>query len=87
MNKDNLHFLYVSMHGDYYKIVVQTEDVDPVLSYFEKNNNIVRYGGTYSKKLREPASKVIPGGKIIRCSYVGKHIQKGVKPDRRHTVI
>lgn len=87
MNKDNLHFLYVNMHGEYYKIVVQTEDIDTVLSYFEKNNGIVRYGGTYSKKLRDPASKIIPGGKIIRCSYVGKRIQKGVKPDRRHTVI
>jgi len=47
MNKDNLHFLYVNMHGDYYKVVVQTNDIDTVLSYFEKNNGIVRYGGTY----------------------------------------
>ena len=87
MDKDLLHFLYVNMHGDYYKVIVQTDSIDTVLSYFEKNNNIVRYGGTYNKKLRSPANKMIPGGKIIRCAYVGKHIQKGVKPDRRHTVI
>lgn len=71
--------------GDFYSIGVEGEDVEAIRQYFEGQSRNVRFLKTVDKR-EVKTYKDIGIGKIFSCRYL-RSIPKGLKPDRRDTIL
>ena len=83
MAKEAVFTFYVKQAGEYYKILILSDDLKEVRKYLENLYKEVRYAGKKKNMPKRCEHKDIGCGIIVWFTFYGYDPPRGLPPDRR----